>query len=107
VRPADLALTALLCVRSEALRTRELGEPFGETSFGSPITAVDFVAGDETMDARAQQTTAIDEAAAMFGRSPVLGELVADVEPLRPDESFDIPDMTDAEWEDFLAALRD
>jgi hypothetical protein len=32
---------------------------------------------------------------------------VADLEPLRPDESFDIPDMTDAEWDEFVTALHE
>ena len=50
---------------------------------------------------------AIDQADAQFARSLTLEELVADLEPLRPDETFDIPDMTDEEWEEFVAALHE
>lgn len=59
------------------------------------------------MEDRAHKPDAIDEADAMFGRSITLEELIADLEPLRPDESFDIPDMTDEEWEAFLASLHE
>jgi hypothetical protein len=59
------------------------------------------------MEDRAHKPDAIDQADAMFGRPLTLEELVADLEPLRPDESFDIPDMTDEEWEEFVAALHE
>lgn len=59
------------------------------------------------MEEKAHKPDAIDEADAMFGRSITLEELIADLEPLRPDESFDIPDMTDEEWEEFLASLHE
>lgn len=50
---------------------------------------------------------AIEQANALFWNPPTLEELVADLEPLRSDESFDIPDLTDEEWEEFLAALHE
>jgi hypothetical protein len=59
------------------------------------------------MEDRARKPDAIDQADAQFGRSLTLAELVADLEPLRPDESFDIPDMTDEEWAEFVAALHE
>jgi len=34
-------------------------------------------------------------------------ELVADLKPLGPEETFDIPDMTDAEWDEFVATLSE
>ena len=49
----------------------------------------------------------IEQANALFWNPPTLEELVADLEPLRSDESFDIPDLTDEEWEEFLAALHE
>ncbi len=49
----------------------------------------------------------IEQADALFWNPPTLEELVANLEPLRPDESFDIPDMTDEEWEEFVAALHE
>lgn len=57
------------------------------------------------MEDRARKPDAIEQANALFWNPPTLKELVADLEPLRPDESFDIPDMTDEEWEEFVAAL--
>jgi hypothetical protein len=59
------------------------------------------------MEDRARKPDAIDEADAVFRNPPTLEELVADLEPLGPDESFDIPDMTDEEWEEFVAALHE
>jgi hypothetical protein len=59
------------------------------------------------MEDRAHKPDEIDEADATFGKSLTLEELLADLEPLRPDESFDIPDMTDEEWEQFVAALHE
>jgi hypothetical protein len=59
------------------------------------------------MEDRAHKPDAIDEADAMFGKLLTLEELVADLEPLRSDESFDIPDMTDEEWDEFVAALHE
>lgn len=59
------------------------------------------------MENRAPKPDAIDEADAMFRNPSTLAELVADLEPLRSDESFDIPGMTDGEWAEFVAALHE
>ncbi len=58
------------------------------------------------MPEQAPKPDAIEQANALFWNPPTLDELVADLEPLRPDESFDIPDMTDEEWDEFVAALK-
>lgn len=55
----------------------------------------------------AAKPDAIEQANALFWSPPTLEELVADLEPLSPDESFDIPDMTDEEWDEFIAALHE
>jgi hypothetical protein len=47
----------------------------------------------------------IERASAQFWAPPSLEELMADVAPLEPDEHFDIPDVTDEEWDVFVAAL--
>jgi hypothetical protein len=44
----------------------------------------------------------IERANARFWTPPSLEELMADVEA---DEHFDIPDVTDEEWDVFVAAL--
>lgn len=49
----------------------------------------------------------VDEASARFWRTPTLGELMGGVEPLRADESFAIPDLTDHEWAEFTRALHE
>ncbi|MGH2904824.1 MAG: hypothetical protein ACRDK7_14775 [Solirubrobacteraceae bacterium] len=49
----------------------------------------------------------IEQANSLFWNAPRLEELIADLEPLRPEESFDIPDITDKEWADFVAALHE
>jgi hypothetical protein len=72
-----------------------------------PTPAADYVLGDELMEDRAHKPDAIDRADLAFSNPPTLEELVADLEPLRADESFDIPDMTDEEWEEFVAALHE
>lgn len=48
----------------------------------------------------------IERANALFWNPPSLDELMADVAPLGPGETFDIPDLTDEEWEAFVAALE-
>lgn len=48
---------------------------------------------------------AIEEANALFWNPPSLDKLMADVAPLRADESFEIEDMTDEEWQVFVDAL--
>jgi len=47
----------------------------------------------------------IERANAQFWTPPSLEELMADVAPLEADEHFDIPDVTDKEWDVFVAAL--
>jgi len=47
----------------------------------------------------------IERANAQFWTPPSLEELMADVAPLEADEHFDIPDVTDEEWDVFAAAL--
>ncbi|MGA2455422.1 MAG: hypothetical protein ABSG93_18090 [Solirubrobacteraceae bacterium] len=47
----------------------------------------------------------IDRANAQFWNPPSLEELMADVAPLEADEHFDLADMTDEEWDVFVAAL--
>jgi hypothetical protein len=47
----------------------------------------------------------IEQASSLFWNPPALEELMADVAPLDPGEHFDIPDLTEGEWETFVAAL--
>jgi hypothetical protein len=47
----------------------------------------------------------IERANTQFWNTPSLEELMADVAPLEPSEHFDIPDLTDEEWDAFVAAL--
>jgi len=47
----------------------------------------------------------IERASMQFWSPPSLEELMTDVAPLTADEHFDIPDLTDEEWEAFVAAL--
>ena len=68
---------------------------------------VDYLLGDEPLENQVPKPDAIDDADAVFRNPPTLAELVADLEPLRSDESFDIPDMTDEEWAEFVAALHE
>jgi hypothetical protein len=51
----------------------------------------------------------IERASAQFWAPPSLEELMVDVAPLKPDEhfDFDIPDVTDEEWDVFVAALEE
>jgi hypothetical protein len=49
----------------------------------------------------------IERANAQVWNPPSLEELMADVAPLEPDEHFDIPGLTDEEWEAFVAALTE
>ncbi len=49
----------------------------------------------------------IERANAHFWAPPSLEELMADVAPLEADEHFDIPDVTDEEWDVFVAALNE
>ena len=47
---------------------------------------------------------AVDRASAAFWTPTDLDTLLTGAEPLREDESFAIPDLTDAEWEAFARA---
>ena len=49
----------------------------------------------------------IERANAQFWSAPSLQELMADVAPLAPEEHFDIPDLSDEEWEAFVAAISE
>jgi hypothetical protein len=49
----------------------------------------------------------IDEANANFWRHQNLKSIMAGAEPLREDESFEIPDITDDEWAVFEQAMHE
>jgi len=55
----------------------------------------------------AAKPDAIDQADALFRNPPTLEELMEGVEPLTPENDLTIPDLTDEEWEAFVAALND
>ena len=48
----------------------------------------------------------IEQANSLFWNPLPLDELMADVAPLDPDEHFDIPDLSEEEWQTFVAALE-
>jgi hypothetical protein len=48
----------------------------------------------------------IEQANSLFWNPLPLDELMADVAPLEPDEHFEIPDLTEEEWQTFVAALE-
>jgi hypothetical protein len=50
---------------------------------------------------------AVDRASAAFWSPTDLNTLLTGAEPLREDESFAIPDLTDTEWEAFSRALNE
>jgi len=50
---------------------------------------------------------AVDRASAAFWSPTDLDTLLTGAEPLREDESFAIPDLTDTEWEAFSRALNE
>jgi hypothetical protein len=58
-----------------------------------------------TMPESEARSDAIEEANSLFWKAPSLEELMAGVAPLRADESFEIEDMTDEEWQIFVDAL--
>jgi hypothetical protein len=49
----------------------------------------------------------VEQANTQFWNPPSLEELMADVAPLEPNEHFDVPDLTDEEWDAFVAALAE
>src|ERR1700733_819675 len=61
--------------------------------------------GAHLMPQPAASNDHIERASTQFWNPPSLEELMADVVPLAADEHFDIPDLTDEEWEAFMAAL--
>lgn len=65
------------------------------------------ICGDEQMPDPAPKPDAIEQANARFWNSPTLEELMADVPPLTSMDDLAIPDLTDEEWEAFLAALNE
>ncbi|MGH2880630.1 MAG: hypothetical protein ACRDK4_13630 [Solirubrobacteraceae bacterium] len=48
----------------------------------------------------------IEHANLLFWNPPQLEDLMADVAPLDPGEHFDIPDLSDEDWDAFVAALE-
>jgi hypothetical protein len=48
----------------------------------------------------------IEQANTLFWNPLPLQQLMADVPPLDPDEHFGIPDLTEEEWQTFVAALE-
>jgi len=48
----------------------------------------------------------IEQASSLFWNPPPLEELMVGVAPLDPNEHFDMPDLTDEEWQAFVAALE-
>ncbi len=85
-----------------------VGAAFCPESAGFPAEAQRrLLGGTQEMSEPVPTPDAIEQANALFWNPPTLEELVADLEPLRSDESFDIADMTDEEWEEFLAALHE
>jgi hypothetical protein len=47
----------------------------------------------------------IERTNTQFWNPPSLEEMMANVGPVEPNEHFDIPDLTDEEWDAFVAAL--
>lgn len=50
---------------------------------------------------------AIEHADASYWHRRDLEEIVGGIEPLREDESFEIPDLTDDEWDRFVRAIHE
>jgi hypothetical protein len=53
------------------------------------------------------QPDAIEQANRLFWNPPSLDQLMADVAPFDPSEDFDIPGLSDAEWDVFERALAE
>jgi hypothetical protein len=49
----------------------------------------------------------IEQANQQFWNPPSLDDLMADIEPLKPNEQLDIADLTDEEWDAFERALAE
>jgi hypothetical protein len=65
------------------------------------------ICNDEPMPDPAPKPDAIEQANAVFWNPPTLEELMADVPPLTSMDDLAIPDLTDEEWEAFVAALNE
>ncbi|TDO57442.1 hypothetical protein EV651_111168 [Kribbella sp. VKM Ac-2571] len=50
---------------------------------------------------------AVDPADASYWQRQNLEDLLRDSEPLREDESFEIPDLADDEWDRFVRAIHE
>ncbi|NED96032.1 hypothetical protein G1H11_11995 [Phytoactinopolyspora alkaliphila] len=50
---------------------------------------------------------ALDEASAAFWGRPKLDDVMAGAEPFRADESFEIADLTDEEWDAFMRVIHE
>jgi hypothetical protein len=50
---------------------------------------------------------ALDRANAAFWHDPDLEQAMGGTEPFRPDESFEITDLSDEEWAAFETAIRE
>lgn len=50
---------------------------------------------------------ALDRANAAYWRRQELEEAMAGAEPFRPDESFEITDLSDEEWATFVEAIHE
>jgi len=59
-----------------------------------------------TMPEPAANHDLIEQASSLFWNPLPLEELMADVAPLDADAHFDIPDLTEEEWQTFVAALE-
>jgi hypothetical protein len=59
-----------------------------------------------TMPEPAANHDLIEQANSLFWNPLPLEELMADVPPLDPEEHFEIPDLTEEEWQTFVAALE-
>ena len=59
------------------------------------------------MSEPAHTPDALDRANAAFWRDQDLEQAARGAEPFRPDESFEIADLSDEEWAAFEAAIRE
>lgn len=58
------------------------------------------------MSASTPRTDALDRACSVFWQLGTLDEIMAGAEPLREDESFAVPGLTDDAWAAFIRALE-
>ena len=79
----------------------------GKPSSGAAARTVDQVQEVTAMSEPTASPDALDRASAAFWSPTDLDTLLTGAEPLREDESFAIPDLTDTEWEAFARALNE